>query len=399
MGEDGREAAGHRQGAPSAEGANAMIHRPEGRRYYIVKFQWRGQTIQKRTRATSARDARVIEARLRSELARGNWKVLEAAPAPTLGEFLKREFLPYTETSFRTKPKTLDYYSYGAKCLQESDLAKLRLDEITDQHAGQYTARLTRLKPTTINCRLRTLRRALSLAVEWGKLDRRSKISLAKGERQRERIVTDDELSRYLAASPQPWRDVATVMAGSGMRPGEVYSLRWEHVLLNGQGGLIQIVQGKSKAARRILPMVPAVYQALEARHTAQGSPTEGWVFPSGSKSGHFEQGSAKNQHDKAFAVLEEDRKKNPELPEIKPFEPYCLRHTALTRLAESGCDTFTLARIAGHSSITITQRYCHPQADAIERAFQKVAESRSLVTTLGNHPSALPSVPECAKA
>jgi hypothetical protein len=42
-------------------------------------------------------------------------------------------------------------------------------------------------------------------------------------------------------------------------------------------------------------------------------------------------------------------------------------------RLAESGCDAFTLARIAGHSSITITQRYCHPQADAIERAFAKL--------------------------
>jgi hypothetical protein len=38
--------------------------------------------------------------------------------------------------------------------------------------------------------------------------------------------------------------------------------------------------------------------------------------------------------------------------------------------LAEKGCDAFTLAKIAGHSSITITQRYCHPQADAIERAF-----------------------------
>jgi len=37
------------------------------------------------------------------------------------------------------------------------------------------------------------------------------------------------------------------------------------------------------------------------------------------------------------------------------------------------GCDAFTLARIAGHSSITITQRYCHPQADAIERAFAKL--------------------------
>lgn len=57
----------------------------------------------------------------------------------------------------------------------------------------------------------------------------------------------------------------------------------------------------------------------------------------------------------------------------VKRFPPYTMMHTALTRLAEAGCDAFTLARIAGHSSITITQRYCHPQADAIERAFAKL--------------------------
>jgi integrase len=58
----------------------------------------------------------------------------------------------------------------------------------------------------------------------------------------------------------------------------------------------------------------------------------------------------------------------------LKRFQPYCLRHSALTRLAESGCDAFTLARIAGHSSITITQRYCHPQAESVERAFAKLS-------------------------
>jgi hypothetical protein len=31
------------------------------------------------------------------------------------------------------------------------------------------------------------------------------------------------------------------------------------------------------------------------------------------------------------------------------------LRHTALTRIAESGCGVFTLARITGFSSIAIT--------------------------------------------
>jgi hypothetical protein len=44
------------------------------------------------------------------------------------------------------------------------------------------------------------------------------------------------------------------------------------------------------------------------------------------------------------------------------------LRHTALTQRAEAGWDVFTLARTAGYSSIAITQRYVHPQADAISK-------------------------------
>ena len=34
------------------------------------------------------------------------------------------------------------------------------------------------------------------------------------------------------------------------------------------------------------------------------------------------------------------------------------MRHTLLTRLGESGCDIWTLARIAGHNSIAISSRY-----------------------------------------
>jgi len=169
-------------------------------------------------------------------------------------------------------------------------------------------------------------------------------------------VLTDAEAERYLAACPQPWRDVATLMLGTGIRPGEGCALRWEHVYLNGDGGMIQIVKGKSKATRRILPMVPAVFEALKARPTAQGRPSEGWVFPTGSASGHIEESSAKQWGAKALKALEEGLKEKPtEVPEIKPFEPYGLRHTALTNLASAGCDAFTLARIAGHSSITIT--------------------------------------------
>ena len=60
-----------------------------------------------------------------------------------------------------------------------------------------------------------------------------------------------------------------------------------------------------------------------------------------------------------------------PDLSGVRQFEPYCLRHTSLT---ESGreCDAFTLMRISGHSAITMTMRYVHPQRDAIELAFAK---------------------------
>jgi integrase len=61
---------------------------------------------------------------------------------------------------------------------------------------------------------------------------------------------------------------------------------------------------------------------------------------------------------------------------DVKPFPPYVLQHTALTSLGELGCDVFTLARIAGHSNISITQRYVHPQTGAIQRAFDNLEES-----------------------
>ena len=99
-------------------------------------------------------------------------------------------------------------------------------------------------------------------------------------------------------------------------------------------------------------------------------------MFPSKSAEGHLNGDTTKDQH--AIAV---------ERSKVARFEPYILRHTALTRLAESGCDVFTLARIAGHSSITITQRYVHPQADAVERAFAAfgaVKPARKEVRLLG---------------
>jgi len=345
---------------------------------YWYKFAWNSRLVRASTKQRNDKIARQIEAAHRTALAKGEVGIRERKAPPTLAEFLRKEFLPFAKSKHGAKPATLRYYGVGAAKLANSDMGGMRLDEITDQHAQQYAARFSHLSPSTINCGLRTLRRAIYLAAEWGKLERRPKITLAKGERQRERVLSDREVAAYLGACEQPWRDAATVMLGTGMRPGEAFALRWERVLLNGHGGMIQVAEGKSRAARRLLPMVPAVYETLRGRWEQQGEPDSGWVFPSGSRCGHFEGGTAKGQHARALAVLAKGHEQDPSrCPEVRAFEPYCLRHTALTNLAAAGCDAFTLARIAGHSSITITQRYCHPQADAIERAFSRLGGQR----------------------
>ena len=49
------------------------------------------------------------------------------------------------------------------------------------------------------------------------------------------------------------------------------------------------------------------------------------------------------------------------------------LRHTFLTEAGEYA-DPFTLQYVAGHDSIKTTMRYVHPQADAVQRLFVRLA-------------------------
>jgi site-specific recombinase XerC len=144
-----------------------------------------------------------------------------------------------------------------------------------------------------------------------------------------------------------------------------VFALRWPHVLLNDDGtGLIQIVEGRSKAARRVLPMTPRAHALLLARWAAAGKPEDGSLFPARTNPAkHISDALTKGQHKQAL-----------EASGVSSFVPYSMRHTALTRFGEAaGNNIFTVAQIAGHACLTTTKRYVHPLAEAINRVFHGV--------------------------
>src|SRR5205823_4536816 len=113
--------------------------------------------------------------------------------------------------------------------------------------------------------------------------------------------------------------------------------------------------------------LTPRVRSILEARWEAAGRPLEGWVWPAPTKTGHIDHSSLKKQHIKALR-----------LSGVRSFVLYSLRHTFLTRLGESGCDVWTLARIAGHSSIGISSRYVHPSEGAVLAAMSRLGGHNS---------------------
>ena len=165
--------------------------------------------------------------------------------------------------------------------------------------------------------------------------------------------------------APEPLASVVAILADTGLRPSECFSLRWEHVnFANGRHGSLFIPHGKTEAARRRLPMAPRVRAILEACFSRAGQPQEGWVWPAATRSGHLESTSLEKQHRKALA-----------LSGVRPFVLYSLRHTFLTRLGESGCDAWTLARVAGHSNIRMSARYVHPSEDTVLAAVSRLQE------------------------
>jgi integrase len=353
---------------------------------YWYKFMWLGTSVRKSTKQGNDKVARQMEAAHRTSLAKGEVGIREKKSVPVLAEFANSRFLPWAEVTFAAKRKTWLWYRNGIRRLVAyTPLAESKLDQIRGEQICDYVAhrQAQGLEVSSINRELQVLRRLLHVSVEWGVTEKAPKVRMLSGERHREFVLSPPEEARYISAAPEPLASVAAVLADTGMRPEECYRLQWESITwVNGRNGTLLVTHGKTAAARRLLPMSPRVRSILEARWIAAGKPIEGWAWPAPTLSGHLESSSLKKQHLKALQVSR-----------VRRFVPYSLRHTFLSRLGESGCDAWTLARIAGHNSVAISSRYVHPSHEAVLAAVERLGGHNS-----GHNKESLISQPEIPK-
>jgi integrase len=235
--------------------------------------------------------------------------------------------------------------------------------------------------PATIIRSLATLSKILRVAADQEGarlLVRLPKIKRETGEKEREFVLTREDQPAYLAACPDPLRRIAALTLETGLRLGEALGLTWDAVTT----ARVKVLKGKSKAAKRDIPLTPTAAAILERRRLTS---TVKWIFPNEAETGPRTNTGIGHQHAKVRTklALNEETK----LLSSEDFVIHSLRHTALTRFAESGeFDVFTLKRIAGHVSLTTTERCIHPSDETSDLAMKGYGARKPVVVSLSAH-------------
>src|ERR1700733_963429 len=361
----------------------AVYKQPKSKNWWY-KFTWNGEAIRESTKQTNKRVAEQMEAAHRTALAKGEVGIRERKVVPTLKVFAPR-FEQAIETECADKPATISFYKAKLKNLvDDASLATCRLDLIDEDLIDAYKQRRTKkvsrrkqvLSPASVNRELATLRRLIRLAQEWKIIDRVPRIRMLRGERTQEFVVNYTQEANYLAAATGNLHDIALLIIDTGLRMGEVLSLEWCDVRLDpadgAKYGYLTVRSRKSKNSKsRNVPLTDRVSGMLKE---LAGSKLVGLVFCRADGSGLVQ--TWVNEQHRAIRDL---------LKMPKECVPHSFRHTFGTRLGESGADAFTIMKLMGHSTVTVSQRYVHPSPESVELAVERMAALQlKKVTSVG---------------
>ncbi len=256
-----------------------------------------------------------------------------------------------------------------------------KLSDIKPQDVDDYKS--LRLKenaaPATVDRELSALRHLINLAERWNKFFGKNPVSIAgllHPNNQKERTLTHEEQKRLLDSTNEYLRPVIIFALNTGMRKSEILTLKWSNVDL--ETGIITLekTNTKSKKLRRI--PINTVVRKLMLELKLKGKGSE-YVFLSS----------------KGIPYKKEDSLRQPFLGAlrragIEGLRFHDLRHTAATRMIESGASIVAVSKILGHEDLKTTMRYAHPEdslKDAVE-LLTKTTFSDSLTdksTDIGN--------------
>ena len=239
-----------------------------------------------------------------------------------------------------------------------------KLSQITPRDIDDYKAlRRSKVAPATVNRELEVLRYLFNLSKRWKKFFGENPVSqagLLPLNNQVENILTPEEQEMLLNASPPHLSAILVCALNTGMRKGEIISLKWHNIDLENNIITLEHTNTKNNKTRKV-PINSVLRQVLiEQKLKSRGNE---YVFLNSEGRPYMRQDSL----NRVFLAAIKRAK-------IDSIRFHDLRHTAATRMVESGANIVAVSRILGHADLKTTMRYAHPD-DSLRDATEKLGE------------------------
>lgn len=352
-------------------------------KFYAYDFMFDGKRYQGSTKTTSKELAVKAERQVRTNLEQG-FNGVEARPkfkpfmeaAAEWKEQSQSEWKPRTLIMHRCNLVHLTAY-FENKLLNEIKVSDLRLYR---NHRLTQVSDLTGRVPerSTINLEVATLRHILKRNKLWHRVVEGSDFSDLTVEDSIGKYLTDEECNKLLAAAKEVESlNAHTAMALSlltGVRFDELRNLKWENI--NFDRLTLQVTKSKTKKGRgRIVNLAPPAVDLLrEWRSRFPMAIAKSYVFPAQSR---IRGGSRVYTPVFSRPMSRMDRIWD-QIREKAGVECrwHDLRHTCVSRMAESGASNQLLIAMFGWSSPKMLEVYAH---------LRESRKSDAVTTGIGN--------------
>ncbi len=368
------------------------LYKQSNGKTWSMRFVFEGRRIERSTGYTNKRKAEAYAEAFRTRLRNEGVGFLEKKDYPTFKQAIA-DFLEWSAS--RQKKNTTLRYKTASKALiahfgniRINFLAKPQIEAFITRRRSQFgTAGGMRRKSgkpkrtkkkisnATVNRELACLKKMFSNLVANGVLSANPArfVEFLKEENESGRVLDREEERLYLSAASQPLRDYVVLLIETGVRPNELTRLGVRDVHLDVEKPYLVINDGKTKAARRSIPLSIRAAEVLTNRLAqAEGK----YVFPGG-RGGDDPNSPAVKFNNAHYGTLQRSKIDAVNRSGTEgSCTLYSFRHTFATRFLERRPgDLLTLAALLGHSSLRMVMRYAHPSDNHKFEAIRSMEE------------------------
>ncbi len=316
-----------------------------------MRFSYQGRQVKRSTEVSDKKLAEKIHAKVITQIVEGKWFDVDPGRDKTFRGMMEK----YLSECSISKSHASKLRDVSASKQLLPHFGDYTLADITPRLISSYKTKRRQYgaAPATVNKELGLAKHAYNIARkewEWCRDNPFQLVSMEKVNNARVRYLTDEEFENLLEACEDWFRPIVIVAWHSGMRRGNILSLRFNQVDLFRR---VILLDHTKNGERLGIPINDTLYELLKGLSKVRSIKSPfvfDGIYPVQTQRG----------------IKEACKKVG-----IENFRFHDLRHCFASSLVQRGVDLFRVQKLLGHKDGRMTQRYAHLAPENLREAIK----------------------------